>query len=184
MKRRDAIKSLLIVTGGVIVIPSCLQRDAESTTIQLKHIALDGSQEKQLAELAETIIPATATPGAKDTYAHRFALKMVDDCHDKADQERFMNGFKEFDRLSKDRFNTSFLKSTPAQREQLVGEVEKRATAAAENDDLSAFYKMYKGLVIQGYMGSKYVMGSVLKFELVPGRYNGAAPVKQTYNKI
>jgi hypothetical protein len=183
MKRRDAIKSLLIVTGGVIVIPSCLQRDAEST-IQLKHIKIDGSQEKQLAELAETIIPATATPGAKDTYAHRFALKMVDDCHDKADQEKFMKGFKEVDNLSKQHFNTTFLKSTPAQREQLVGELEKRLAAPAADDNLAAFYKLYKGLVIQGYMGSKYVMGSVLKFELVPGRYNGASPVKQTNIKI
>lgn len=181
MKRRDAIKSLLIVTGGVIVIPSCLHESSKSS-IPLKHLHIDADQEKQLAELAETIIPATSTPGAKDTYAHRFALKMVDDCKEKTDQETFMKGLKELDRLSKDRFHTSFLKSTPAQREQLVGELEKRDASAT--DDLTAFYKMYKGLVIQGYMGSKYVMSDVLKFELVPGRYNGAAPVKQTSNQI
>lgn len=183
MKRRDAIKSLLIVTGGVIVIPSCLQERTESS-IPLKHLKIDSNQEKLLAELAETIIPATNTPGAKDTYAHVFTLKMIDDCHDKADQETFIRGLKEIDSMTKDRFNTSFLKSTPAQREQVVAELEKIAATADNKNDLAAFYNMTKSLVIQGYMGSKYVLGQVQKLELVPGRYNGAAPVKQTYIKI
>lgn len=183
MQRRQAIKSLLIVTGGVIVIPSCLQERTESS-IPLNHLKIDAGEEKLLAELAETIIPATDTPGAKDTYAHVFTLKMIDDCFDKADQDIFTKGLKEIDRLAKDRFHTNFLKSTPAQREQLVAELEKSAAANNDKDEVARFYKMVKGLVIQGYMGSKYVLGQVQKLELVPGRYNGAAPVKQTYHKI
>ena len=183
MKRREAIKSLLIVSGGIIVIPSCLQEKAKGT-IPLNHLKIDAHQEKLLAELAETIIPATNTPGAKDTYAHVFALKMIDDCREKEDQAIFVKGLKEIDRMSKDRFSTGFLKGTPAQREQIVAALEQRAATADTKDDIAAFYKMVKGLIIQGYLGSKYVLGQVQKLELVPGRYNGAAPVKQTYNEI
>lgn len=103
MKRREAIKSLLIVTGGVMVIPSCLQERTEST-IPLNHLKIDANQEKLLAELAETIIPATNTPGAKDTYTHVFTLKMIDDCRDKADQETFIKGLKRSGPLGKGTF--------------------------------------------------------------------------------
>jgi hypothetical protein len=180
MKRREAIKNLLIVTGGVIVLPSCLQ-DKKEASIPLKYLAIDADGEKLLAELAETIIPATNIPGAKDTYAHVFALNMVDDCFEQEVQEKFTKGIKEVDRLAKDRFDKSFTRSTPAQREQIVAELEKRGDAG---DELSAFYATYKKLIIQGYLNSRYVLTNVLKYELVPGRYTGAAPVKQTSNKI
>lgn len=180
MKRREAIRNLLIVTGGVIVLPSCLL-DKKEASIPLEHLNIDAGGEELLAELAETIIPTTDIPGAKDTYAHRFALNMVDDCYDEDVQKKFTRGLKEVDRLTKDRFNTSFTRITPAQKEQIVAELEKRSHA---EDDLSTFYSTYKKLVIQGYLNSRYVLTNVLKYELVPGRYNGAAPVKTTNNKI
>ncbi len=53
-----------------------------------------------LAELAETILPKTDTPGAKDLAAHLFALKMVDDCYTKTNQEKYMKGMKDLNLLS------------------------------------------------------------------------------------
>lgn len=180
MKRREAIKNLLIVTGGVIFLPSCLQ-DKKEASIPLKYLAIDAEGEKLLAELAETIIPATNIPGAKDTYAHVFALNMVDDCFEPEEQEKFTKGLKEVDSLAEDRFGRSFNQSAPAQREQVVAELEKRGDAG---DELSSFYATYKKLIIQGYLNSRYVLTNVFKYELVPGRYNGAAPVRETSNKI
>lgn len=183
MNRRTALKNLLIVTGGVIVLPSCLH-ERSKTSIPLTHLNIGGEEEKLLAELVGTIIPTTNIPGAKDTYTHLFVLNMIDDCFDNDVQEKFTKGIKEVDRMSRDRFNTSFVKSTPAQREQVVAELEKRAENRKENDDLASFYTTVKKLTIQGYVNSKYVLTNVLKFELVPGRYNGAFPVKPTYHKI
>ena len=180
MKRREALKNLLIVTGGVIVLPACLHERTEAS-IPLKHLKITAEQEKQLATLAETIIPTTNTPGAKDTYAHVFALKMIDDCYDKASQETFIKGVQELDAISKDRFQTAFLKATPTQREQLVSEWEKQLAA---NNTPPSFYKLFKDNVVRGYLGSKQVMGDIMKYELVPGRYVGAAPVQTIKHQI
>lgn len=180
MKRRTAIKNLLFVVGGVMVIPSCLHKE-DQASIPLHHLKIDGEQEKLLAELVGTIIPTTHVPGAKDTYTHRHVLRMVDDCFDKDVQAQFTKGLKEVDRLAKDRFHTSFAQSTPQQREQIVADLEKRSK---DKDDLSTFYSTVKKLTIQGYVNSKYVQTNVFHYELVPGRYNGAFPVKPSHFNV
>lgn len=153
---------------------------AGEASIPLKHIKVDSEGEKLLAEISETFIPGTAIPGAKDVYAHLFALNMIDDCYEKEQQQQFEKGLKAIDGLSKKKFNASFVKSTPAQRESLLTELETRK----EEDDLRHFYQMAKALTIQGYLTSKYVMTNITKYELVPARYNGFAPVKTEYHQI
>jgi len=179
MQRRTALKQLLIITGGVLVLPAC-RNDQREASIPLKHIKVDGEGEALLAEISETIIPRTAIPGAKDTYAHLFALRMLDDCYEPEQQQQFEKGLKDIDALSKQRFGNSFQKSTSAQREALLQELESRK----KGEPLSDFYQMVKSLTIQGYMGSKYVLTNINKYELVPGRYNGFAPVKTEYHHI
>ena len=179
MQRRTALKQLLIIAGGVMVLPAC-RNDRQEASIPLKHLKVDGEGERLLAEISETIIPKTAIPGAKDTHAHLFALRMIDDCYEPAQQQQFEKGLKEIDGLAQKRFGTSFIKSSPAQREALLQELEGRK----KGEPLTDFYHMVKGLTIQGYMESKYVMTDITKYELVPGRYNGFAPVKTEYHQI
>ena len=163
-----------------MVIPSCLYKE-EAASIPLKYLKVDAAGEKLLAELVGTIIPTTATPGAKDTYTHLFALNMVDDCFDRDVQDKFSHGVKEVDKLAKDQFNASFVQCTPAQREQVVADLEKRDE---KTDDVGAFYQTLKKLTLQGYLNSKYVLTNVLKYEHVPGRYNGFFPVKPVNHKV
>lgn len=178
MERRTAIKNLLILAGGVVFIPSCMQQSSEAS-IALKHLKINGSDEKLLAEIAETILPASQTPGAKDTYAHLFALKMVDDCYEKEVQQKFTKGLKEVDDYAKKQFNKSFMACNPDQRNAIVGTLEKEKEA---DTDRASFYKTLKSLTIQGFLSSQYVLTNILKYELVPGRYNGFAPVIKKQN--
>jgi len=87
--RRIAIQQLLLIWAGVALLPSCLQNE-QKVSIPLKMIRIDPDDESMLAELAETILPKTDTPGAKDLSAHLFALKMVDDCYSKVNQEKYI----------------------------------------------------------------------------------------------
>ena len=179
MQRRTVLKNFLFIAAGTVLIPSCMNRESEAS-IPLKHIKVDSEGEKRLAEISETLIPKTAIPGAKDVYTHLFALKMIDDCYDKEQQQQFVSGLEKIDDLSKKQFNASFIKSSPAQREQLLASIEART----EKDDLFHFYQMAKALTIHGYLTSKYVMSNITKYELVPGRYNGFAPVKTVHHQI
>ena len=109
LSRRMAIKQFLYASAAVVLIPSCLH-DKSKASIILKNMQIDADQEKLLAEIAESIIPTTTTPGAKDVSAHLFALKMIDDCYNKDGQQKFVqhvdrsNGHAEDSRRGVDPF--------------------------------------------------------------------------------
>jgi hypothetical protein len=94
--RRVAIQQLLLIWAGCTLLPSCLH-DEEKVSVPLKLIHIEPADERMLAELTETILPKTDTPGAKDLAAHLFALKMVDVCYTKENQEKYIQGMKDFE---------------------------------------------------------------------------------------
>lgn len=157
------------------MIPACVQ-EKNKPLVALKHIDLDGNQQKLVTELTETIIPKTDTPGAKDTYTHLFVLKMLDDCSTKEQQEQFVKGMKAFDNLSKKKFDKSFVDCTSQQRADLVkGIIDDKGKE--EPGDASDFYKTMKKLTLQGYMTSQYFLTNVRVYKLVPGKFSGCIPV-------
>lgn len=167
--RRTAIRRLLIMAGGVAIIPSCMQSDNARTSISLRNINLNSNDEKLLAELAETIIPQTDSPGAKDTYTQLYILKMMDDCSSKEDQRKFVTGLKAFEKFSR-RSGQTFIELTPAQKEEVAYQIENKKDVPEE---VLAFYNIAKSLTIQGYLTSKYYLSNVQVYELVPGRFKG-----------
>jgi hypothetical protein len=177
--RRSVIKNLLIITGGVTLIPSCMQEKSKASVL-LRNVKVDAGQEALLAELAETIIPATDTPGAKDLYAHLFIMKMVDDCTTKEDQQKYLDGLKGFENLTKKRFNKPFAELTPDQRKSLLTDLEAKKDIP---EDVQSFYDKTKRLTVQAYVTSKHFLTDVQPYQLVPGKFAGCAPVQPSNKK-
>lgn len=173
MKRRTLIKQLVFASGAILLIPGCIS-DKSKVSILLKKISIDGEQEKLMAELAETIIPKTDTPGAKDIAAHLFALMMVDDCYTAKAQQQFLTGLRSFEIKTKKQFGKSFIECSVAEKDTLLDELESKKTG---NSDLDHFYSTTKRLTIQAYTSSKFYLTKVQVYKLVPGRYHGCAPL-------
>jgi hypothetical protein len=180
VNRRSAIKQLLYVSAGMALLPACLQHTSRAS-LTLKNIQVDGDQEKMLAELVETIIPATTTPGAKALSAHLFTLIMMDDCYKKEEQQQWISGLKAFEQASKKLNGRSFLESTTAQREAVLTAME---AGWNNKDDVSFFYRTTKHLTIQAYTSSKYFLTNVNIYELVPARFKGCVPLKPITRKL
>ncbi|MEO5683657.1 MAG: gluconate 2-dehydrogenase subunit 3 family protein [Chitinophagaceae bacterium] len=173
--RRKAIQQFLFVSAGVAILPACLQDDKSKSAILLKNFQVSGQQEKMLEELTETIIPTTATPGAKAVSAHLFALKMLDDCYKKEDQQQFMKGLTAFDKTAQEKFDQPFLKCNKTQRDTLLAAIDGKKDLPAE---LAFFYTTAKKLTIQAYTGSRFYLTSVQVYKMIPGKYRGCIPVK------
>lgn len=163
MERRLAIKQVLILAGGMALLPSCL-RESGKSSVQLKNLKVSLDQENALAEISEMIIPKTDTPGARELKLHLFVLKMLDDCYEQKEQEVFMRGLAHVSNLE------------PAARRQFITDA--NAKKPELHEDAYHFFQMTKDRTIGGYMNSKYVMSKLVIWELVPGRYNGYFPVK------
>ena len=169
LKRRDAIKQLFCITAGVALIPSCMS-DRSKASILLKNIKISPEEETMLAALCETILPKTATPGAKELSSHLFVLTMVDECRKKEDQQQFIIGMKAFQDKCQAYKGKDFTSSTPEDKKAIVSSI---IADKDDNTDLKYFFKTVKGLTIQSYTASEFFMTKVQVYELVPGRYNG-----------
>lgn len=179
ISRRTALKQFLVVAGGVMLLPSCMQQAGSKAAMPLKHLKISAGQEQLLAELAETLLPATNTPGAKELKLPEFTLRMLDDCHSPEDQKSFAEGLQAFEQYSKQQQQQEFTQLTPAQRTALLNTLEAGKDIP---EAVSKFYKKVKGLTIQGYLGSQHYLTKVQVYELVPGRYRGCVPLPQAAN--
>jgi Gluconate 2-dehydrogenase subunit 3 len=174
--RRNALKRLVLVSAGAALLPACF-RDHSRPPFEAKHFQLDGDQEQQLEELTATLIPGGSTPGAREVSAHLFVLKMLDDCSSKEDQDKFLRGLRQLDNASRQTAGAAFLKADPGQRAVLLTALESQKMS---DKDLNFFYTLTKRWTIQAYTTSSYYLTKVQVYELVPGRWHGCVPVKNT----
>jgi len=175
MNRRTAVRNIIIISAGAPLLPSCSSSPVESS-LRFKHIPLTSSQEKMLVELTATIIPTTSNfVGAKDLQSHRFTLLMVDDCASPEDQGTFTDSMKAFEEFCKKKFDTTFVKCTPQQRNELLQELE---ASKDEKDGAAKFYKAVKRYTIQDFMSSKEYLSDVVKWKITPGsNFKGCVPI-------
>jgi hypothetical protein len=126
MDRRELLKMIAAVTGGAVIggelfLSGC--KNASSIggpTFTPDDIAF-------LDEVAETIIPATKSPGAKAAKVGQFMTVMVNDCYEEADQKLFHEGIKKLDEAAEKKYNNGFMAITPEQRHDLLVEIDKNA---------------------------------------------------------
>jgi hypothetical protein len=174
INRRTAIRRLALISVGSAILPSCLG-DHSKPDLVLKNFKVDGDQEKLLEELTATLIPTTATPGARDVSAHLFVLKMMDDCFSAEDQDKFFKGMRQFDDAARSSLGTSFAAAAGPRRESLLQTIEGGKTPG---DELNFFYSTTKKQTILAYSSSSWFLTKVQVYELVPGRFHGCVPVK------
>jgi hypothetical protein len=171
MQRRTALKSVALSIGSVIILPSWA--NAWTTkSLQNQHFNLSFSQETLLAEIVETIIPKTDTPGAKDLGINKFVEKMIADCYDKKAQEIFAKGLVSIENIAKKEYSKSFVECDGKQKLSILNSM-----LSSSNNEDKDFVKLVKNITIQGYLNSEYVMTNLRIFEFVPGRYHGCVPV-------
>jgi len=178
MNRRLAVKHFALLAGAAAVFPSCLsQTKNPEQTAGLSPAAMTASQRLLVADVCETLLPRTDTPGAKDLGLHLYVLKMLADCTPAKEQQIFVAGLGQLEAAAQRQHGRSFGASTPAQRAALLQGLDQQPVDSA--DPLVGFYRIARQLTIDGYTNSKYFMTKEVVYELVPSRYNGFYPVSK-----
>jgi hypothetical protein len=170
MKRRNALKSLMMVTGGLVTLPAWASGWTPETVGQPTFASLD--EETMLAELVETFIPETTTPGAKSLKVHQFILRMINDCYDQPVQELLKLGLAKTDQLAQQGYSKPFTACDVPQRTDLL-----RQLSTAVEPETQQFANLVKGLTIRGYTNSEYYLVNVRKYVMAPGFYHGCVDI-------
>lgn len=174
INRRVALKNILMVMTGAVIIPHHL-RAANGPSIQLRNIAVSASQEALLAEVVDAFIPPTDTPGAKELKVHLFVLLMLDDCHSQEDQRRFVAGLDQLDAFARALTQKNFSDCPPPERVRVLSSLNQKSSPSPE---LRSFYRLLRSRTIQGYRESEYVMTHLSPHAMIPPPYDGYYPAK------
>jgi len=136
MNRRDAVKSVAFLLGGAL--------SATTIGVFLEGCGPSGKngnaslfsadQEKLITEIADIIIPTTATPGAKAAGVGPFIPMMLKDCYPEDAQKAFVKGLEDIEDRSKKDFGKSFLEISVKEREQLIGKVREETLAEQKSE--------------------------------------------------
>lgn len=181
MNRREAVQYISLLLGGTLVgsnvfLSGCKsETGATSKTFSEEDINL-------LGEVADTILPATATPGAKAALVGPFMTVMVNDCYESKDQNIFHEGIIKLNDFSKKEYNDTFLKLTPEKRHDLLVKLDNEQKEYMKNkkkEDPSHYFRMMKELTLLGYFTSEIGCTQARRYVERPGRYEGCIPYKK-----
>ena len=184
MNRRDAVKNVAVIMGGVLTAStmSVMLDSCNTRTGKGKGPDFTEDEKKMINRMSDVIIPRTDTPGAVDAGVPAFIVMMMQECYPGKDQQQFHAGLAAFDRLCKDKEGKPFLKLSPDKQEAVVADLDKTVLGNKKenekNDDLS-FYRKLKELTLLGFFTSEPGATKTLRYVQIPGRYDGCVPYKE-----
>lgn len=199
MERRELLKMITLLTGGALVGGDVFFTTGCNTAEKPGSGLLSESQVALLNEIAETIIPATGTPGAKDAKVGEFMNVYVTDCYRPDQQKAFTGGLATLSETCKKQFDEKFTALKPDQKMSLLHSLEKEAkdynTKITEKEkqpreeakaalkeftgESLHYYTLIKQLTLLGFFTSEAGQKQALRYLPVPGKYDGAYPYKK-----
>lgn len=178
MDRRELLKMIAAATGAAMIgVPAFVygQEPVPDATG-----AFSETEVAMLDEIAETILPRSKTPGAKDAGTGAFMARFVSDCYTPEYRAMFRAGLADIDQRAGGRFVSlsagargELLRALDAEARQRINSM-----AVATGDSLRTpvklhYFTMIKQLVLFGFFTSQVGATQVLRYVAVPGRYDG-----------
>lgn len=180
MNRREAVSSVAALLGGTLVgaelFVSCTPGRRNANTLFDRH------QLSMLDEIADTILPPTSTPGAREAGVGEFIALIVQDCYTRENQEIFLQGMQAINGSSNKQYGQDFVALVPGQRTALLtglDEEQRIYMKQKANKEPSHYFRMMKELTLLGYFTSEAGATKALRYVAVPGRYDGNVPYKK-----
>ena len=182
MNRRDAISRVGLILGGTVIGAELFMSGCKSGSTVNTDDLFAKETTAFLNEVGETILPETATPGAKAANVGGFMAIMVRDCYTADDQKVFKKGLSQLDEASNKKFKKTFMEADAKQRTELLTDLDKEAKEYSKTkkpEDPNHYFSMIKQLTLLGYFTSEVGATKALRYLPVPGKYIGDYPYKK-----
>ena len=159
ISRRNWVKGMALATLGSVVFTDLKAANAPS-------IQWSADQDQLLQAWIGVIIPESSIPGAVSLGVPAYVKVMLRDCYEPATATTLMKVLATL---------PSIEKVSESEREQLFFQIEQ----GKQGSDAQKAMKTLKGLTIQGYTTTEYVMVNHFNYVMAPGFFNGCEPIKK-----
>ena len=192
MERREALRLM----GGASVF-SVLSTDWLSATLRAQMVGqspgslrtLSPEQNAIVVAMSDIILPATATPGAKEAKVNEFIDLILTEWATDDEKKVFLAGLEEADLRTNELFGHGFVAASAKEQVAIVQVFDDHLAASrsgAPFDDRDAweltqappFFEQMRRLTLIGYYTSTIGQEQELKYDLIPGALHGCAPLK------
>lgn len=176
MKRKKALQLTatimgIAVFGSEVFLAGCQQTSKTNELFTDQDLIL-------MDEIGETILPdSDRSPGAKAAEIGKFMKVIVTDCYSESEQSIFKYGLLEITKRANQKFNKDFLTISDNERFALLTVIDKES----KKDVVTGkphFYTMFKQLTIWGYFTSEIGQTKALRYNPIPGGFNGIVDYK------
>jgi hypothetical protein len=185
MNRRELIKHVSILTGAAVVGSEFFLSGCKSND----NVSAGFFTEKDISffdEVAETILPKTNTPGAKDAEVGKFMASYSTDCYSNDELQLLKEGIRDLNKKSSKMNREFFVYGTAAQKQKVLEEADAEAKKYNEEKEHSRkkvmgphYFTLMKQMVLLGFFTSKPGATQVLRYVPVPGKYEGCIDYKE-----
>ena len=173
MLRRNALKKAILLAGTISIAPDLLAK-----ALADPHPILDQfppSQLDLLAEMVDTIIPTTDSPGAKTAGVHDFIVLAVEACFSAQQRDQFWAALNEAEQACQKQMGQGFVECNDAQRIQFLHSLEDAPAPVGEPQ----FFQVLKELTLHGYFTSEIGATKALNYDPIPGVWIPDLPIDE-----
>ena len=196
MERRDLLKMIMATTGVAMVGGNAFGYEMKSQ-VPLSNTIFKSDDVILFNEIAEVILPRTSTPGAKDANVGLMALILANDCYTPRERDTLVKGLQSLNEQTQKNYGSPYLLLSTQQKTEFVTQLDVDAKAynnkqdihylsvtpydrdSSDDKSLPHYFTLIKQLTLFSFFTSKVGATKVLRFDAIPGKYNGELPYKK-----
>lgn len=180
MKRRKAIRNIVLFSLGTGVIYSCQDKYVAIQQLNLRYLKAEAKELDVLDNLSRLLVPLQNIPELAEHTALPFIMNMVDKTFELEDRQLFIEGYTGFDTEIGILKGVEFTDMTEEEKLQLLEEFNEEAIVVSPA--LYSVFNTIKAISIQYFTSTEYYQRKVNYYEMAPGRFRGAVPVTELKN--
>jgi len=173
MLRRDLLRTLALAAAACALPREAVASDRWAEVARTARRSLTPQHRALVGTVADIILPRTDTPSATDVGVTDFVEVMVEAYYDPTERTAFVDGLDAIDALAQRSTGRTFVTLDLATQTHLVEQLDRVTTRTTPAERT---YGRLKGLVMHGWYTSERVQREVLQTQIIPGRFDGAAP--------
>ncbi len=180
--RKEAIKRAGLLLGGVVFAPNILGvlNGCTATPGDWTPTLFSNDQARLVSALADVILPADDSPAASELGVPKFIETMVVEVYSDVQQAEFLEGLNKFADDYRTDIEAEFADGSDIDKYDFT--YFQNRLAIEEDPASNPFFLSFKELTLLGYFTSEVGASEVLRYQAVPGSYEGCIPYEDVGN--
>ena len=166
MKRRLAIKSIVLSSGALLTLPYCSNENYKYSNLNL----ID-SELKTISDVSKFILKDNQYKFPTPDKRGDFILNTINYCYKNDEIKKFLDGFSKFKTEVKYYGNKKFNDLSIIDKKSII------TIGFNSNNNLNFFIENIKSLSLRHFTTSENYMKNYLNYEFIPNRYLGTVKI-------